>query len=185
MKVTYKFDEQELYAFNLFRATRKNAGTIPTAIMIACAYLAAMLVIGYMCKFPVYTYFIMVALAVAVFGFIMWFLRNRMKKSVKVLMFRQRREDLMPQTTITLEDDYFEVYTVTRTSEINYTSVERIEKSKAFIYLELDQNGEVGIPIRAFDSNQQMDDFLREFIEKTPKAVHAGLGYLMKSDTKN
>ena len=184
MKVTYRLNEEELYSFNLFRATRKNAGTVPTAIMIACAYLAIMLVIGYMCRFPVYTYFIMVALAGAVFGFIMWFLRNRMKKSVKVLLFRQRKEDLMPQTTITLEDDYFEVYTVSRTSEINYTSVERIEKGKEFIYLLLDENGEVGIPIRAFDSDIHMDDFLRRFIEKTPKAVHAGLGYLMKSETK-
>ena len=105
-----------------------------------------------------------------------------MKRSVKVMLYRQRKEDLMPQTTITLEDDYFEVYTVTRTSEINYTSVERIEKTKQFLYLELDQNGEIGIPIRAFDNDQQMDDFLREFIEKTPKAVHAGLGYLMKNE---
>lgn len=182
MKITYKLEEEELFAFNMFRATRKNAGTVPTAIMIACGYLAVMLVIGYMCKFPVYTYFIMVALAAAVFGFIMWFLHNRMKRSVKVLLYRQRREDLMPQTTITLEDDYFEVYTVTRTSEINYSSVERIEKGKEFIYLVLDQNGEVGIPIRAFDNETHMNDFLREFIEKTPKAVHAGLGYLMKSE---
>ncbi|MDD5952077.1 MAG: YcxB family protein [Oscillospiraceae bacterium] len=182
MKITYKFDEDELYAFNYFRATRKNAGTIPTAIMIACAYLAAMLVIGYMCKFPVYTYFIMVGLAVAVFGFIMWFLRRKMKKSVKVMLYRQRKEDLMPQTTITLEEDYFEVYTVSRTSEIEYSSVERIEKSKQFIYLELDMNGEMGIPLRAFDSDQQRDDFLREFIEKTPKAVHVGLGDLMKKE---
>lgn len=180
MKVTYKFDEQELYAFNMFRATRKNAGTIPTAIMIACGALAAMLVIGYMCKSPVYAYFIFVAMALLVFGFIMWFLRNRMKKSVKVLMYRQRKEDLMPQTTITLEDDYFEVYTVSRTSEIPYESVERIEKNKQFIYLELDQNGEVGIPIRAFDSEIQMEDFLLAFAERTPKAVHAGLGQILK-----
>lgn len=182
MKITYKFDEDELYSFNMFRATRKNAGTVPSAIMIACASLAAMLVIGYMCRMPTYIYIIFVAMAAAVFGFIMWFLRSRMKRSVKVMLYRQRKEDLMPQTTITLEDDYFEVYTVTRTSEINYTSVERIEKTKQFLYLELDQNGEIGIPIRAFDNDQQMDDFLREFIEKTPKAVHAGLGYLMKNE---
>ena len=31
MKITYKFDEDELYSFNMFRATRKNAGTVPSA----------------------------------------------------------------------------------------------------------------------------------------------------------
>lgn len=182
MKITYKFNEQELYNFNMFRATRKNSATVPTAIMISCAYLAAMLIIAYMCKFPWYLYVASVALAGAVFAFIMWFLHHKMKRSIKLLMFRQRKEDIMPQTTITLFDDYFEVYTVSRTSEINYDSVERIEKSKEFIYLELDQNGEVGIPIRAFDNDVQMDDFLTQMIENTPKATHVGLGYLIHPD---
>lgn len=178
MRITYKMDEQELMAFNLHRATRRNAATIPTAAMIACGALAAMLVLGYMMKLSPWTYAVMFGMAVLVFAFIIWFLRSRMKRSVKVMMYRQRKEDLLPQTTISLEDEYFEVYTVSRTSEINYTSVERIEKTKDFICLELDAHGEVGIPLRAFESIEEQDNFLREFIRCTPKAVHAGLGYL-------
>ena len=178
MKITYKMNEDELLAYNLFRTTRKNAGVVPTAIMISCGSLAAMLVIGYMCKFQWYIYLAFVAAALAVFGFIMWFMRRRMRHSVKVMMFRQRKDDIMPQTTITLEDDYFEVYTVTRTSEINYDSVERLEKNKEFLYIELDANGEVGVPLRAFENEAEQDKFLKEFVEKTPEAVHVGLGYL-------
>lgn len=178
MKITYKFNEQELYNFNMFRATRKNSATIPTAIMISCAYLAAMLIIAYMCKFQWYLYLASFGAAALVFAFIMWFLHHKMKRSIKLLMFRQRKEDIMPQTTITLFDDYFEVYTVNRTSEINYESLERVEKSKEFIYLQLDQHGEVGIPIRAFDSDVQMNDFLTQLIDNTPKATHVGLTYL-------
>jgi hypothetical protein len=184
MKITYKLTEEELYAYNLFRSTRKNAGTVSTALMIAFACLAMMLMLGYIFHCSFYVYFIFLAMAAAVFGFIILFLRHRMKRSVKILMYRQRKEESMPQTTITLEDDYFEVYTVSRTSEINYSSVERLEKSKEFLYLELDQNGEVGIPLRAFESSQERDTFLRMFIEKTPKAVHAGVGYLVKPQGK-
>ncbi len=181
MKLTYKMNEEELLAFNLFRATRKNAGTVPIAIMISCGYLAVLLVIGYMCRWPVWAYFIMVGVAVAMFFFIMWFLHNRMKRSVKIMLYRQRKDDLMPQTTLTLYDDYLEVYTVTRTSEINYSSVERVEKSKQFLYLELDENGEVGVPLRAFDNAKEEDDFLRMLVDHTPKAIHIGLTYLKDS----
>lgn len=58
MKITYKFTENELFDFNMFRALRKNSNTIPRAIFVSCGYLAALLVIGYWCKFPWWIYFI-------------------------------------------------------------------------------------------------------------------------------
>ena len=70
------------------------------------------------------------------------------------------------------------VHHVVHASEINYDSVERLEKNKEFLYIELDANGEVGVPLRAFENEAEQDKFLKEFVEKTPEAVHVGLGYL-------
>ncbi len=174
VKITYRLNEKELLDFNMFRATRKNVNTVPRAILISCAYLAVLLVIGYFCKFPWYAYLIMVGLACALFCGLMLFLRHRMKRSVQVLLFRQSREDLMPQTTITLEESYMEVYTISRTTEVEYSDVLRVEKTKQFLYILLTQHGEIGIPLRAFD-----DDTLQMFTsclkEKTPKAMHLGI----------
>ncbi len=182
MKITYKFTENELFDFNMFRALRKNSNTIPRAIFVSCGYLAALLVIGYWCKFPWWIYFIFFAAAVLLFFGILWFTRSRMKRSVRVLMFRQKAEEIMPQTTLTLEDDFLEVYTVMRTSQVDYAEIERIEMTKQFLYLLLSQNGEVGVPLRAFDDDFHRNSFLWRLREKTPKAVHVGLPAIPADD---
>ena len=174
MKITYQFNEKELLDFNMFRAMRKNANTIPRAIFVSCGYLAVLLLIGYWVKFPWWVYLIFVAAAALLFFGMIWFTKNRMKHSVQVLMYRQSREDLMPQTTLTLEDDYLEVYTVTRTSEVAYEDIERVEITKQFLYLLLTQNGEIGVPLRAFEDEDDRRRFLQRLRDKTPKAVHLG-----------
>lgn len=175
MKITYKFTETELFDFNMFRALRKNSNTIPRAIFISCGYLAVLLIIGYWCKFAWWIYLIFFAAAVLLFFGMIWFTRNRMKRSVRILMFRQKADEIMPQTTLTLEDEYLEVYTVSRTSEIDYEDVERIEVTKQFVYILLTQNGELGIPLRAFDDSFHQNTFLSRLRGKTPQAVHVGL----------
>ncbi|MCI9575562.1 MAG: hypothetical protein HFJ84_02565 [Clostridiales bacterium] len=177
MKITYKFDEKELFDFNMFRAMRKNSNTIPRAIFISCGYLAVLLLIGYWVKFPWWVYLIFTAAAVLLFFGMIWFTRNRMKHSVRVLMYRQSKEDIMPQTTLTLEDDYLEVYTVTRTSEIGYEDVERVEMTKQFLYILLTENGELGVPLRAFDDEDAKRQFITRLKAKTTKAVHVGIPY--------
>ena len=83
----------------------------------------------------------------------------------------------MPQTTLTLEDDYLEVYTVTRTSEVDYGDVERVEMTKQFLYILLTENGELGVPLRAFDDEDAKRRFITRLKEKTTKAVHIGIPY--------
>lgn len=175
MKITYKFTEKELFDYNMFRSLRKNSNTIPRAIFISCAYLAAMLVFGYFFRFVWWVYFIFTGIAVLMFFGLVWFTRNRMKRSVRILMFRQKAEDIMPQTTLTLEDEFLEVYTVTRTSEVDYGDVERVELTKQFVYILLTENGELGVPLRAFDDPDHERRFLSRLRDKTPKAVHIGL----------
>ena len=96
MKITYKFDEKELFDFNMFRAMRKNSNTVTRAIFISCGYLAVLLLIGYWVKFPWWVYLIFTAAAVLLFFGMIWFTRNRMKHFVRVLMYRQSREVLCP-----------------------------------------------------------------------------------------
>lgn len=175
MKITYKFTENELFDFNMFRALRKNSNTVPRAIFISCGYLAVLLIIGYWCKFAWWIYLIFFAAAVLLFFGMIWFTRSRMKRSVRILMFRQKADEIMPQTTLTLEDEFMEVYTVSNTYEVEYEDVERIEVTKQFVYVQQTENRELGIPLRAFDDDFHRTSFLGRLRAKTPKAVHVGM----------
>ena len=175
MKVTYQFNEQELYDFNRYRLTRKNSNVIPRAVLVSCAYLAAILIIAYFTKFQLYMYFIFIPIAVLIFGFTLFFTWFKMRQSVRTLLRRANKEALMPETTLEITGEFLHVKTENRESEVLYRTVERIDYGKQFIYILLQDHGEIGVPIRAFENPQAARDFAKSIQEKAPKAVHYGV----------
>ena len=55
--------------------------------------------------------------------------------------------------------------------------MERVEMTKQFLYILLTENGELGVPLRAFDDEDAKRRFITRLKEKTTKAVHIGIPY--------
>lgn len=167
-------NEKELYDYNMFRLTRKTGNVVSRAVLVACVYLAMILVVAWYTKFELYMYFIFCPLSIVIFAGTLLFTRFKMKQSVNRLLYSANKEALMPETTIELLDSGLHIVTPARDSEILSREIERIEVGKQFLYLLFSQHGEVGIPLRVFTSLDEAKQFAAAIKKGAVNAVHIG-----------
>lgn len=174
MQISYQMNEQELYDYNLFRMTHKTGSVVSRAVIVACIYEAMILVVAWCFKFSLYMYFVFCPLALLIFAGTLLFTKFKMKQSVRTLLFRANKEALMPPTTIELTDAGIQITTPTTESERLYREVEQIVLGRQFLYLHFTDHGEVGIPLRVFQSLQYAQQFAQQIQKNAPQAVHIG-----------
>lgn len=175
MKITYKMNEKELYAYNMFRMTRKTGNVVSRAVLVACIYEAMILAVAWFTKFQLYMYFIFCPLAILIFAGTLLFTRFKMKQSVNRLLYSANKEALMPETTVEIIDSGLLITTPGRESEILFREIEKIEVGKEFVYLLICEHGEVGIPMRAFTNLDEAKEFAMAIRNGAPNAVHIGI----------
>lgn len=168
-------NEKELYDFNMFRMTRKTGNVVARAVLVACIYEAMILAVAWFTKFELYMYFIFCPLAILIFAGTLLFAKFKMKQSVNRLLFRANKEALMPETTIEIIESGLQITTPGRESEILFREIEKIEVGKAFVYILICDHGEVGIPIRVFNSLEEAKKFALIIKNGAPNAVHIGI----------
>ncbi|MCX7723484.1 MAG: YcxB family protein [Verrucomicrobiae bacterium] len=89
---------------------------------------------------------------------------------VLLAMISRRNKPLFCQKTITLGEEAFVGESEYGRSEIRWTTVQKLARTRRHIFIYLGQDNAVVIPRRAFESNTQWDAFYEYCLEKTKRA---------------
>lgn len=120
--------------------------------------------------FPKIHPFLFIAQALLIGLWVMWFPRFYMKMldtRLRRLMASGQFNRWIGQYSFSLQEDSIWIKSPMATAEVDYQRIRRIEKDSERIYLEVSQNEVYAIPLNAFESSEQKEEFLHQIREKS------------------
>ncbi len=81
--------------------------------------------------------------------------------------FSKKNKTLLTEQTITLDESFLACQSEYARSEVKWKAVQRIVRTRSYLFLYLSQMGAMLIPKRAFNSKEQWDSFFEFCVAKS------------------